>query len=243
MNIFAITSYKGTSYQGWQKQSDALTIQEEIEKVLSKILNTSILINGSGRTDAGVHAKGQTFSFKVDKDDLDLEKLRYSCNCLLPKDIHILSFKKVNDDFHARYSAKGKHYSYTIVKGENNPLNNELVSNIEIPFDTDLFIKAIKEFSGKHDFRDFTSKEDDESNFVRNIEINAVSAGNIIRIDFNGDGFMRYMIRFMVGVALAIAMNKEDISYIKKHLDTTSKRSITSYKAMSNGLILEEVFY
>jgi len=120
MKLLAIVEYLGTSYHGWQKQINANSVQEEIEKVLSQILNTEINIYGSGRTDAGVHAKGQTFHFEVNKE-VDLAKLLYTSNMLLPNDIHIKEMKEVDNDFHARYSAKKKVYEYLINRGDKNP--------------------------------------------------------------------------------------------------------------------------
>ena len=122
MKIKAIVEYLGTYYHGWQKQINERSVQEEIEKVLSQILNTPTSIYGSGRTDAGVHAKGQTFHFELNKD-IDLDRLLYSSNMLLPSDIHIKSFEVVDDDFHARFSAKKKHYKYLINTGDKNPFN------------------------------------------------------------------------------------------------------------------------
>ena len=113
MKILAKVQYLGTKFYGWQKQIDTPTVQEEIEKVLSKILDYEVNIYGSGRTDAGVHAKGQTFHFEL-KKDFDLNKLKYAFNSLICDDIHIDYFKVVNEDFHARFSATGKHYCYYI---------------------------------------------------------------------------------------------------------------------------------
>ena len=113
MKLLCCVTYKGTEYQGWQKQPGTPTIQGEIEKVLSQILNSEINIQGSGRTDAGVHAENQYFHFETEKE-IDLDRLRYSANCLLPKDIFIKSISKVNDDFHARYSAKRLGNVYSI---------------------------------------------------------------------------------------------------------------------------------
>ena len=103
MRLLCQVSYKGTNYQGWQKQKDAPTIQEEIEKVLSKILNSEINIQGSGRTDSGVHAQRQYFHFDVEKD-IDIDRLRYSANCLLPKDIFINEIRKVEFHDHEKKS-------------------------------------------------------------------------------------------------------------------------------------------
>lgn len=242
MKILAKVAYKGTNYQGWQKQPNGVTIQETIENVLSKILNIETPIQGSGRTDAGVHARGQTFSFEVNKE-IDLDRFRYSCNCLLPKDIHILEFKVVDDDFHARYSAKEKHYSYTIQLGENNPFNNELSYNYLGELDYPRLCIALEQFNGEHNFQDFTSKEKDEDGFVRKVRVETAKGGNMIRIDFYGNGFMRYMIRFMVGAAIAVSEKREKIDFVEEHLKNDKKRDIINYKAPSEGLFLEEVIY
>lgn len=242
MKILATVSYKGTNYQGWQKQTNAPSIQEEIEKVISKILNVETTIYGAGRTDTGVHAKNQTFHFVTDKE-IDLDKLRYSINCLLPKDIHINSLEEVGEEFHARYSATGKHYTYTIVVGENNPFDNEFVLTYLKDFDVKAFIKAFEPFNGEHNFQDFTSKEEDEDGFRRTVSISSEVIDNRIVIHFIGNGFMRYMIRFMVGAAIAVAEKRVDENYIPSHLLDNKAREIIAYKAPGEGLVLESVLY
>ena len=242
MKILAKVAYKGTNYQGWQKQSIGDTIQEEIEKCLSKILDTPTTIYGSGRTDSGVHALGQTFHFEVNKE-VDISRLRYSLNCLLPEDIHIIEMKEVDDEFHARYSAKGKHYRYQIKLGENDPFLFETYFIHPSELDVDAFKTAMNLFIGKHNYQDFTSKEEDESSYIRKIEsIGIKHDGELLTIDLIGNGFMRYMIRFMVGAAIAVGEHREDLSYIQKHLDSQN-REIINYKAPSNGLTLVEVIY
>lgn len=241
MNILAKVSYKGTNYQGWQTQIGGNTIQDVIQEKLSQILNTPITIYGSGRTDSGVHAYGQYFNFKIEKD-IDLNKLRYSLNSLLPIDIHINSLKEVDDDFHARFSAKGKKYQYVIRLGENDPFTNELTYNFVRPLDVELFKKAIISFSGRHNFMNFTSKETDEDNFIRNIHVEVIVNDNFIYVNFTGDGFMRYMIRYMVGTALEIGEKRLELDFIDKNLDTKI-RKIVSYKAPSQGLFLLDVIY
>ena len=246
MRIFANVCYDGTAYQGWQKQPEAPTIQDEIEKVLSKILDREIKIYASGRTDSGVHAFGQTFHFDVENLDMGLSKLKYATNRLLPEDIKINSFQFVDDDFHARFSAKEKVYRYVIRFGERNPFLRNYEYNLAVPVVFDDFVDAIKRFEGKHNFKDFNSKPDDEDNFVRTIKSIDVffneKEGNLT-IEFTGDGFMRYMIRDMVGTALAVAQHKEDISFIDEHLKEDKPRDIVSYKAPSSGLYLKEVRY
>lgn len=242
MKIKAIVEYLGTSYHGWQKQINERSVQEEIEKVLSQILNTPTSIYGSGRTDAGVHAKGQTFHFELNKD-IDLDRLLYSSNMLLPSDIHIKSFEVVDDDFHARFSAKKKHYKYLINTGDKNPFNFDRTLYYPYPFNIIILIECFDLFIGTHNYQDFTSKEEDEDNFIRTIDsIDVTQEEDVLSIDIVGNGFMRYMIRNIIGTCLAIASDKEDISYIKRHLDSTS-REIVSYKASSEGLYLIDVIY
>lgn len=245
MRLLCVVSYKGTNYQGWQKQIDTPTVQGTIEKVLSQILNTEINIYASGRTDAGVHAEKQYFHFDIAKD-IDIDRLRYSANCLLPKDICITSIKPVADDFHARYSAKGKTYTYLIRFGERNAFNFEYEANIPYDIDINLLSKVLKQFEGTHDFKDFTSKEEDDDQFVRTIfsvETRHIPEANQFLITFNGNGFMRYMIRDMVGAALAVAARKEKEDFISHHLSDKKEREIISYKAPAEGLYLVDVNY
>lgn len=245
MRYFAQVSYKGTNYQGWQKQINTPTVQGTIESVLSQILNTEINIQGSGRTDAGVHAQKQYFHFDIDKD-IDVDRIRYSANCLLPKDIFINSLKKVDDDFHARFSAKGKIYSYLIRFGERNAFNYEFETNIPYEVNVDLLYKVLKQFEGKHDFKDFTSKEEDNDKFVRTInkvEMSFLAEARQFIVAFNGNGFMRYQIRNMVGSALAVAANKEKEDFITYHLSDKREREIVAYKAPAEGLFLVDVIY
>ena len=244
MRIFGIVSYKGSGYLGWQKQEHKNTIQDEIEKVLSKILNADIHIYGSGRTDAGVHALGQTFHFDIDKINLDLSRLRYSLNCLLPPDIHVILLKYVDESFHSRFSAKSKSYRYQIHIGEDDPFLVDTFWIVHNSFDLNLFKVALSKFVGKHNFCNFTSKENDEFNFIRNIyDIEINCDNNNIFITLNGDGFMRYMVRYIIGTSLEIATLKEDISFIDNLLDCDTNRHIVSYKAPANGLFLVKVDY
>lgn len=245
MRLLCKVSYKGTNYQGWQKQPNAPTIQETIEKVLSQILNTEINIYGSGRTDAGVHAINQYFHFDLEKD-ADLGRLRYSTNCLLPDDIFISEIKVVSDDFHARFSAKTKTYSYLIRLGERNPFDYELTTNIPYDIDINLLSDILKEFVGEHDFKDFTSKEEDDNSFVRqviSVDVAFKAESNQFVITLTGNGFMRYQIRNMVGSAIAVASGKENRDFIKYHLSNKKEREIVSYKAEPNGLYLSDVNY
>lgn len=243
MRVLGIVQYKGTNYQGWQKQVNSPTIQGEIEEKLSKILNSEINIYASGRTDAGVHALGQVFHFDLNKD-FDLQKLLNSMNKLLPDDIKILSFNDVNDDFHARFSAKSKTYLYKIVLSNKEPFEKDLKYVFAFPFDFSLFEKTVNLFKGKHDFKDFTSKEEDADNYIREIfDVNVGQNSNEVFVSFKGNGFMRYQVRNMVGCALAVASNQCSFESIENHLRDKKERDIVNYKAPSEGLFLVEVDY
>ena len=243
MKVIGICSYKGTNYYGWQKQVGFVSIQSKIEEVLSQIYDTPISITGSGRTDAGVHAKKQYFHFVVEKEK-NLKQLVYAMNKMLPEDIHILSLEKVDDDFHARYNAKRKIYEYDILLKNKEVFNYDLAYLYPMDLDIDLLKEALKLFEGEHNYQDFTSKEEDEGNFIRTIySIDVIKDNDLIKIVFEGNGFMRYQIRNMVGAAIAVANKKEDISFINYHLGDKKVREIIAYKAPAVGLYLVDVKY
>ncbi len=244
MRLFAAVKYKGTRYAGWQRQPNVLSIQEVIETELSKFFNTPITIYGAGRTDAGVHALAQRFHFDVDVQELDIDRLLYSLNRMLPDDIEILDIEEVDSDFHARYSAKGKIYNYLVSFEAKAPFFSETCYLHGKEFDVSLFKEALTHFVGEHNFKNFTSKEEDKDNFVRNIfSIDVVGDGPMISITLSGNGFMRYMIRYIIGYAIDVASGKYQIETIDELLDDASPRHIVSSKAPAQGLMLVAVEY
>ena len=244
MKILGICSYKGTNYFGWQKQVGFISVQEKIEECLSKVYDTQINIQGSGRTDAGVHALKQYFHFVSDKEK-DLKQLAYALNKMLPDDIKIISFTKVDDDFHARYNAARKIYEYRILLTNKDPLSYDLAYIYPMELNIDLFKEALNKFVGTHNYQDFTSKEEDEGGFIRTIyRIDVIKENDLLRVVFNGNGFMRYQIRNMVGSAINVANGKEPLEFIDNHLkEGKEKREIIAYKAPASGLYLVDVMY
>ena len=245
MRYLAVVSYRGTGFCGWQKQtvSKLPSIEVTIEDVMSRILSSETKIYGSGRTDAGVHALGQTFHFDSNKD-LDVNKFAHSLNELLPKDIRILSVEKVSDDFHARFNAKSKTYLYKIRnKKVGNPFSSDLEYTLGQKLDVEKMVEASKLFVGEHNFQNFTSKEEDEQKFSRNIwEIDIKSEKDNIEILLKGNGFMRYMVRMIVGNLIQVGLGKKTSLDIKKALEN-KERKPSSYKAPAYGLYLKEVEY
>ena len=246
MRYKAIVQYDGTAYYGWQKQApeDQVGISEVIEKVLSTILNKSTIIHGSGRTDKGVHANHQLFHFDVENRIKDLKKFVHGVNCLLPKDIYVLKITKTSDDFHARYSVKDKTYLYAIVSGMYSPFDANNAYQLNSELDVTAMRKAAKLFLGKHSFVNYTTKDEDEQNFVREIySVKITKEDYDIGIIVRGSGFMRYMVRFMVGALIQIGLGKIKEDYIKNLLENTTVRSICQYKAEPQGLYLFDISY
>ena len=243
MRILGVCSYKGTNYYGWQKQVGFVSVQSTIEETLSKVYDAPINITGSGRTDAGVHALRQYFHFDTDKEK-DLNQLAYSLNRMLPEDIKIISFERVEDDFHARYNAKKKIYEYRLVLKNKDPFLDQLAYVYPMEFDINLFKEALNKFVGKHNYQDFTSKEEDEGGFVREIYgIKVTDNSGDITVRFIGNGFMRYQIRNMIGAAINAANKKESLDFIDYHLKEDKTREIIAYKAPASGLYLVDVLY
>jgi len=247
MRYLVYCSYDGTSYYGWQKQLpiDQNGVSEIIESAISRILNTSTIIHGSGRTDRGVHAIKQSFHFDCEKSIQDLERFLYSVNAILPKDIHLNSILIVDDDFHARFNVKQKTYLYRIVNGNYNPFLINFAPYLSQQLNISLMRSAAKLFCGLHCFINFTTKESDERNYCRTIVDFSVkkSSDGDVEIKVTGDGFMRYMVRFMVGALIQVGLGRMTKRYISDLLKNTATRIICHYKAESCGLYLFDIEY
>jgi len=249
-NFFCTLSYLGHSYHGFERQKQYKTVQGEIERALSELIGVPSQIHGAGRTDAGVNAKGQTFSFFADKDLMkSKDRFLYSFNRLLPSDISVLSLAEVPLGFDARHSCSGKRYSYSFSIGPKDPYKAFTVACLGIrPFDYDSFSSSLSSCIGLHDFRDFTTKPDDKDDFCRDIKKIDITYEEIspsskeTHITFVSNGFMTYQVRIMVGAALKVGLGKLSVSDYVKHLSPLT-RSIISFKAPAEGLTLEEVYY
>lgn len=242
MRLKAIVSYNGTRYYGYQEQTKTgeITIQEVIQNVLKKIFSKDIIIYSSGRTDRGVHALGQVIHFDIDEEK-DLGKLMWSINSLLPSDIHFTSLSKVDDDFHARYNAKGKTYRYIVNTNDHNPLLDDIVYNSKRPYDIEIVKDAMKLFLGEHDFYNFSSNNEGSSiRVINSFEIEKRDGFWIFNI--KGNGFRRYMVRMIIGTCLEAGLKKISIEEIKDMLDR-KKDVRTRFKAPSCGLYLVDVEY
>lgn len=245
MRYFMTFSYDGSLFKGYQKQVKERTIQGEIERVLTKInKGIAVHINASGRTDSGVHAYNQKAHFDMD-ERIDFAKLRHSLNSLLPDDIYIRGILEVDNNFHARFNVKAKEYIYKINLGTYNPIERNYVFQYNKRLDIPEMERALKYLEGTHNFKSFT-KVDGEKDYVRTI-IQATLVRdskdiNKLTISLLGTGFLRYMVRNIVGLLIEVGEGKikseEVIDIIKKE-----DRTCAAICAPACGLYLKDVYY
>ena len=244
-NICLKIAYDGTNYSGWQIQNNARTIQGEIEKVLKKVLREKVRLIASGRTDAGVHAKGQIANFKT-KSNIPLKKLKAALKANLPSDISILSVRKVSSDFQAQHDAKSKIYRYAILNSAiDDPFISRYYSKVFCRLNIAHMIKAARNLVGKHDFRAFQAKSASSKvkDTVRTIKnINITKKGRFIYITVEANGFLHNMVRNIVGTLLDIGREKLPKDSIKSILHSRDRRK-AGPTAPAKGLILLKVKY
>ena len=246
MRYFMTFSYDGTNFLGYQKQPRGRTVQKVIESALKEINGgKSVSVCASGRTDAGVHALNQKAHFDMDKK-ISTDKLIKGINSLLPEDVHVKKIEEVSDDFHARYNAIGKEYVYKINMGEYNPIERNYVYQYNHKLDIIAMERGLKYFEGEHNFKSFTKANDEIVDYVRNISQTSIVRDskdlNKIIITFVGNGFMRYMVRNMVGGLIEIGEGKRNCDDVVNIFDYED-RSFAGKTAPACGLYLRNVFY
>lgn len=235
-------SYDGSNYNGFQTQKGLHTIQEELEKAVSKVNNKDTNVVATGRTDKGVHAYSQYAHVDIDVD-INEYKLKRALNSNLPDDIHIISTKVVPNNFHARYDIKSKEYRYYINLGEYNPIDRNYVFQYNYKLNVEKMSEAIKYFVGKHDFRAFVTENKEKENCIRTITKASIMVdNNIVEIKFIGDGFLRYQVRNMVGYLIKVGEEKvlpESVIDVLESKDRTK----SGKTAPPEGLYLYNVEY
>jgi tRNA pseudouridine38-40 synthase len=249
MRYFKLTiAYDGTDFHGWQIQADKPTIQGEIVHVLERLTQERVLLHGTGRTDAGVHALGQVASFRT-SSALSAEEFQRALNALLPVTIRIVGAEEVGPDFNARWSACGKTYKYRLYRGKVvPPMLWRYVLHYPFPLDEDAMRDATARFVGTHDFSAFaasTGSEDDDRERSMEREIYSTE---LVRSPDNeelvftvkGRSFLRYMVRKMVGTLLEVGRGRltpEDIDRLYELKD----RSKSGPTVPAQGLVMVEV--
>lgn len=240
MKYLARISYDGSKFQGFQRLNNGLGVQNEIEKVLSKVNGSIVKIVGAGRTDAGVHAKDQCIHFDLQRD-ISLDKLKYIMNRMLSPYVSVNTLEVVKNDFHARYSVKEKTYLYKVYLGEKNVFLEDYAYCFYNKLDLEDMKQCSKLFIGTYDFRNFVSgKRDNYMSIINEFQI--FQEGEFLFFELKGKSFYRYMVRSIVGAVMSVGVGKAKISDIESALKEPLKKK-QFLVAPPNGLYLTEIKY
>ena len=236
--------YEGTRYKGWQKQGNTgNTLQEKLEALLIRLLGQEVELAGSGRTDAGVHARRQVCTFRAETE-MSCETLLTALREHLPEDIGALSLEEAPPRFHARLSCIGKTYVYRIWNSEApNVFERRLLCPFPAPLDTAAMEKAAALLCGEHDFSAFCGNRHMKKSAVRTLRrIDMEWEGEELRLRFEGDGFLYHMVRILVGTLLEVGTGKRPAEEMPEIL-ASKDRSRAGFTAPAQGLMLWDVYY
>jgi tRNA pseudouridine38-40 synthase len=249
MNYRLIIQYDGTDFHGWQIQDELRTVQGELTRVLSLLDDREVIVHGSGRTDAGVHAEGQVANVQLRREITPL-KLRNAINGNLSPDVRILFADIAADDFHARYSAVSKTYRYRLVHGPvMSPFRARYAQQEARPLDLDQMRRCSLSFIGEHDWTAFSAAQSDAESRVRNLIELDISDGwdargrcHLIEFTISANGFLRYMVRSIVGTLLAVGRGEIDEETVARAI-RDGERELVGATAPARGLTLMRVQY
>lgn len=239
-----VVAYDGTHYAGWQIQPNGLSVQALIQARLAQVVQQPVVIVGASRTDAGVHARGQTAHFSL-SEARDTSNLTHSLNCLLPPDIRILQIEPVHESFHARYGALGKCYSYTLCTSRAQPPFSRFYQwHYPHPLQIARLQEGAQQLIGTHDFTSFANSSTQGSaskNPIRTLtDIRIVEEPGLLRLEFFGNGFLYKMVRNIVSTLIESASGKP---YNLQAVLAKRDRRSAGATAPAQGLCLEKVFY
>ena len=243
-NIKIVIEYDGTAYCGWQRQNNALAVQQVIEDTIFEVLGQRVVVNGSGRTDAGVHAFGQVATFMIEST-VPGEKFAHALNKYLPSDITIVKSEEVAADFHARFSAKKKTYRYLIFNRYHRPaIYANYSEHVRGELDLEVMQKALNMLVGEHDFKAFMSSDSQMDSTVRTIYSATVEKVNdeLLAVEVCGNGFLYNMVRIIVGTIIEIGIGRRNVDCIGQAIERLD-RELLGYTAGPSGLYLKSVEY
>ncbi|MFO7706680.1 MAG: tRNA pseudouridine(38-40) synthase TruA [Desulfobacterales bacterium] len=246
MPNFKLTiEYDGTRYRGWQRQAEPPTIQAEIEKALAAMTRAAVTLIGAGRTDAGVHALGQVANFRCDTR-LAPEQILKGLNSLLPPDIAIRECRRAPDEFHARFSARSKRYRYRVLNREiRSALDRHTCWFVHTPLDLDAMQQAAGRFIGRRDFKALESAGSPRAHTVRHVTVAEWVMdrdSGLFVFQIEADGFLRCMVRNIVGTLVAAGRGKLDPAGVEAILASRDRRQ-AGPTAPARGLFLVDVAY
>lgn len=242
-NYRIIIQYDGTNYHGWQIQLNARTVQGELTRVLSILDHRHVTVYGAGRTDAGVHAEGQVANFFAEKN-FPVAQLRDAINANLDRDIRVLEVAPISESFNARYLATLKTYRYRICTADVvSPFEYRYVHHYRAGLDIEEMRRAGAALVGRHDFSAFTVASSDAEDHVRTVVGLVIEQkANEISILVSADGFLRYMVRTIVGTLIEVGRGKRTAASVAEALESRN-RSKAGASAPANGLTLVRVDY
>lgn len=249
MNFKLTLQYDGTDFHGWQRQGDLRTVQGELTTALSLIDGGEVVVHGSGRTDAGVHAEGQVASVQLQRE-ITPNKLRAAINGNVGKDLRAIEVEQAHDDFHARYSAVEKTYLYRVINGPViSPFWLRYAEHEARVLDLEVMSRAAKLFLGEHDWTAFSSAQSDtetKSRTVTRLEItervDERAGARMLEITIAANGFLRYMVRSIAGTLLAVGRGEIDDALVQRAI-REGDRSLVAATAPACGLTLLSVRY
>lgn len=234
--------YDGTNFYGWQRQKTKRSVQGEIESALASLFGKEVLITGSSRTDAGVHAYGQVAHLDVD-DNFPVERLSLALNPLLPDDVKIVSSKAVSSDFNARFDVEKKTYVYLVSLSEFSPILRNHYAFCDYPLNFENMQKCAKMFLGEHNFKGFCASKAQVKNYERTILQSKVTKNkNVLKFTFTGNGFMQHMVRILVGTIIDVGRGKLSIQSVAEALES-GDRSKAGKTMPPNGLYLKKIVF
>ncbi len=238
-----IISYDGTNYCGWQVQINGITVEEVINRELSRMLGEDIAVIGASRTDSGVHALGNVAVFDT-FSKIPPEKMCFALNQRLPDDIRIQDSCEVPLDFHPRYCDSTKTYEYKILNRRfDNPVMRLYTHFVYMPLDYEKMQEAAKYLVGEHDFKSFCSARTQVTDTVRTIySLDVSKEDDIIKIRISGNGFLYNMVRIIVGTLIKVGLKVYPPEYVKEILEACD-RNVAGPKAPAKGLTLIGIVY
>ncbi len=241
--IHLTVEYDGTNYAGWQRQSNALAVQQVIEEALARLTGERVVLHGASRTDAGVHALGQCAHFDTDSR-IPSEKFSYAVNTMLPPDIRIRHSQEVPESFHARFSARGKRYRYLFYDAPHAGALNRLTHAHSIyPLDDGRMRREALALLGTHDFAAFAASGSVVRDTVRTLwRADVTRNGNDVMLIVEGNGFLYNMVRIIAGTLRDIGSGKLESGALARAIDTGNRLDL-GVTAPAHGLTLMEVFY
>lgn len=243
MRIKLTIEYDGTAYAGWQRQENALAVQQVIEEALTKLTRARVVIAGASRTDAGVHALGQTAHFDTESR-IPPDKYAFALNTMLPADIRIRKSEAVSEDFHARFSNKGKRYRYLIYQSPHaGALNRNTHAHVIYPLDDEKMRRELTALIGTHDFAAFAASGSVVKDTVRTIyNASLTRRGDELELLMEGSGFLYNMVRIIAGTLISVGAGRLEEGAFARAIQSGNRLDL-GVTAPAHGLTLMEVYY